>query len=693
MSKMKLKGFPKAIVFVFCAVWPVSAAAQMRVGMVKTPPTDKTNSFYVSNRPPLQPSPLAKLPIGAIKPKGWLRHQLELETKGMVGNLTELSQWCKAEGNAWLSADGEGEHPWEELPYWLKGYGDLGYVLGDEKIIKEARKWLEGMLSSQRQDGWFGPRSNLTRVGGKPDVWPNMIAMNCLQSYYEYSADRRVICLMTNYFRWQLSVPDEDFLPGSWQKRRAGDNLESVYWLYNRTGDKRLLDLAKKVHHRTNNWTDRMASWHGVNIAQCFRQPAIYYMQARDPRFIRAAERNYQTVMGLYGQVPGGMFGADENCRKGYYDPRQAAETCSIVEFMHSFEMLLKITGNPLWADRCEYVAFNSFPASRTPDLKGLHYLTAPNVVRLDRRDKRPGLQNRACMLAYSPWIYRCCQHNVSHGWPYYAQELWLATPDNGLCASLYCASEVEARVGDGTTVRIIETTDYPFSETVTFKVATPKPVIFPLYLRIPRWCQGAIVRLNGEPFSAVFEPLTYAVIERAWRDGDKVQIEFPARITLDVWERNRNSVSVSRGPLTFSLNVGEKWLAYEGKDWRGKDWVQTDASNKWPGYEVYPTTPWNYGLVVDAANPEKRFEVVKKAGPIALQPFTPEAAPIELRAAARRVPTWTIDDLGLVSELPHSPVTSQEPIETVTLIPMGCARLRISAFPTVVAGSPAEAR
>jgi len=689
---MKLKNLCRKVVFGLCLLCLVVAAdEELSARVVKRPPSDMRNSFYVSNRPPLAPSPFVKLPIGAISPKGWLRHQLELEADGMTGHLSELSKWCKAEGNAWLSPKGEGHSGWEELPYWLKGYGDLGYVLKDEHIIKEARKWIEGILSSQREDGWFGPRLNLTKQGGKPDLWPNMIALNCLQSYYEYIGDKRVLPFMAKYFRWQLSVPSEDFLPRSWQKRRAGDNLESVYWLYNRTGEKWLLDVAKKIHEHTNNWTEKMASWHGVNIAQCFRQPAVFYMQARDAKFIRSAERNYETVMGLYGQVPGGMFGADENCREGYYGPRQAAETCSMVEFMHSFEMLTKITGNPLWADRCENVAFNSFPASQTPNLKGLHYLTAPNMVQLDRHNKSPGVQNRGCMLAYSPWIYRCCQHNVSHGWPYYAEELWLATPDNGLCASLYCASEVKAKVGDGTSVTIVEDTEYPFSESVRLTISAPKQVCFPLYLRIPRWCKETNIKVNGKRVRAKFEPLSYAVLERTWANGDIVEIEFPARITVNFWEKNKNSVSINRGPLTFSLKIGEKWVRYKGTIGDSKKWVRSDEDNKWPAYEVYPTTAWNYGLVLDAANAATSFKVIKKPVPVADQPFTSEAAPIELCAKARRIPEWKIDEQGLVGILPESPVTSKEPLETVSLIPMGCVRLRISAFPTVSSNTDAE--
>src|SRR5207248_7841722 len=158
-----------------------------------------------------------------------------------------------------------------------------------------------------------------------------------------------------------------------------------------------------------------------------------------------------------------------------------------IVEFMHSFEMLTKISGNPVWSDRCEELAFNSLPAALTPDWKGLHYLTCANQVALDKANHAPAIDNGGTMFSYSPFeVYRCCQHNVSHGWPYYAEELWLATPDGGLCASLYSASEVSAKVADGTTVRISEETDYPFSDNITFNVTQAASVKFPLYLRVP---------------------------------------------------------------------------------------------------------------------------------------------------------------------------------------------------------------
>jgi hypothetical protein len=657
-----------------------AASVATDVKVVSTPAASSTNSHYVGNREPLLPSPLVKLPIGSITPRGWLRGQLELEARGMTGRLPEISKWCKFEGNAWTDPQGQGHSGWEELPYWLKGYGDMGYVLKDEAIIKSARKWIDSVLASQEADGWFGPRANKTGLKGKPDLWPHMVMCNVLQSFYEYTHDERVLPFLTRYFKWLNTQPAENFGAGYWPKIRFGDNIETIYWVYNRTGEPWLLELAKKIHDNMARWDTGVINWHNVNVAQGFREPGVYYQQSRDPKLLRAAESNYETVMDLYGQFPGGGFAGDENCRPGYTDPRQGFETCGIIEFMHSFEMLTKISGNPLWADRCEDIAFNSLPAALTPDLKGLHYLTCPNQVQLDEKNKSPAIQNGGTMFSYSAFErYRCCQHNVSHGWPYYAEELWLATADRGLCASLYAASEVSAKVGSGERVKITEATDYPFDDTILLKISAAQPVKFPLYLRIPCWCMDASVKINGKSIRLKAKPLSYAVLDGEWKDGDQVALRLPRQVSVRRWAKNNNAVSVDYGPLTFSLKIGERYSRCGG----------TDA---WPELEVFPTTPWNYGLVLDEKNPAKSFKVVKKTGPVAAQPFTPQAAPIELRGKAKRIPEWKQDALGLVGKLQPSPVKCEEPTESVTLIPMGAARLRIASFPTIGGGKDARA-
>jgi len=313
-----------------------------------------------------------------------------------------------------------------------------------------------------------------------------------------------------------------------------------------------------------------------------------------------------------------------------------------------------------------------------TPDLKGLHYLTAPNQPQLDRMDKSPGIGNGGPMYVYSPWEFTCCQHNVSHGWPYYAEELWLATGDNGLCASLYTASEVTAKVGDGSAVTVVETTDYPFADAIELKLAMAKGIRFPLYLRIPCWCRHAVIHVNGQDLAVSAEPLSYVRIERDWSPGDAVSLRLPMTLGVRTWAKNKDAVSVSYGPLWFSLAIGERWSRFGGSD-------------KWPGWEVFPTTPWNYGLLLDEKEPVNSFELLRSTAPLAAQPFTPGTVPIELRVKARRIPHWTLNGRGLIGALQQSPARSDEPLETVTLIPMGAARLRIAAFPTIGAGPGAH--
>lgn len=678
--------------------WSLSGAeltgsATDNIATLEAPPVASANTFYVANRAPLAPSPFVKLPVGSITPHGWLRHQLGLERDGMIGRLKEVSPWLDAHTSAWASKDGSGKRGWEEMPYWLKGYGDLGYVLRDETVIAEAKKWIEVAIASQREDGWFGPRDLLTSLNGKPDLWPHMVMLNVLQSYYEFSGDQRALETIKRYLKWQDQLPASAFGEGYWPKIRAGDNIETALWLYNRTGEPWLLGLARKIHENMHRWDAGDINWHNVNFAQGFRAGTVAWVLTKDPKHLASAERNYQTATGTYGQFAGGTFVADENARPGYVDPRGGFETCGIVEFMHSFEMLTKITGNPLWADRCEELAFNSLPASMTPDQKGLHYLTCANQVQLDRHNKSPGVQNNGTMFSYSPFeVYRCCQHNVSHGWPYYAEELWLATQDNGLCASLYAASEVNAKVGNGATVKIAEETDYPFSDTITLRLSlspakgeragvrgTSATVKFPLYFRVPRWCERPALKINGKSAKVNAKPLSFIVVDREWKNGDLVTLRLPMKLAVRTWDKNQNSISVNYGPLSFALAIKEQWSPYGNRD------------AKWPEFEVTPQSPWNYGLILDAKNAAKSFQIERKSGALAAQPFTPEAVPISLKVKARRIPTWQVDRFNLVNPLQQSPAKSSEPTETVTLIPMGAARLRIASFPTIGDGRDAH--
>ncbi len=666
-----------------------STCGETNISVISRPVVSKPNSHYVSNREPLVPNALVKLPIGSVTARGWLLETLVRQRSGLTGRLPEISAWLDKSGNAWLSADGRGKWGWEEVPYWLRGSLRLAKLLDDQQLIDECEVWITSVFASQRPNGHFGPL-RVFGDDGTHDLWANMVMLSCLKTYYEYSHDQRVIDLMTKYFRFQTTIADDEMFTHFWQFYRAGDNLQSIYWLYNQTGEEWLLDLAEKVHRNTANWriADDLPTWHSVNIAQAFGEPATFYLQSRNPSDLAAAYNNLALVHRRFGQVPGGMFGADENARIGYDDPRQAIETCAVVEQLKSDEDLLGITGDTLWADHAEQVAFNTLPAAFMSDYRALRYLTSPNQVTSDRHNHAPGVENIGPMFMMNPLSHRCCQHNQSLAWPQFVEHLWMATADDGLCAALYGPSIVKAKVGDNATVQIEEVTRYPFEENITLKIDVAQAATFPLYLRIPKWCTRSMVMVNGASVAENMAPSTFVRIHRKWESGDEVTLQLPMDLAVRRWRHNHNSVSVDRGPLTYSLKIGEQLVAEDPIETAAQDsqWQEGVSRETWPAFEILPTTPWNYGLLLKKDHPADSFKVEHRPWPEDDYPFAAEGVPIQLTCMARRIPEWDVDLTGLCAPLQDSPVYSDAPDERITLIPMGAALLRISAFPEVQA-------
>jgi len=95
--------------------------------------------------------------------------------------------------------------------------------------------------------------------------------------------------------------------------------------------------------------------------------------------------------------------------------------------------------------------------------------------------------------------------------------------------------------------------------------------------------------------------------------------------------------------------------------------------------WQVFPASAWNYALEVDPADPQKSFAVTEAE--VGDGPFTRAHAPVAITAKARRMNGWRAED-GAADPLPPSPCASDQPEETVRLIPYAAAKLRITAFP-----------
>ncbi|WP_188454902.1 beta-L-arabinofuranosidase domain-containing protein [Virgibacillus oceani] len=616
-------------------------------------------------------SKFRSLPLGSIKPEGWLRNQLKIQRDGLTGHLEE--HWEDVgPNNGWLGGDGDS---WERGPYYLDGLVPLAYLLEDEQLLQKAKRWIEWTLSSQKEDGSFGPNhfstinteADFNVHMNKQDWWQDVIMLKVLTQYQEASNDERVIPFMTRYFRY-LNVAIVRFPLKEWSQARGADLLLSIHWLYEKTNDDMLLNLAETVRTQTIDWTRifsnfpykrKQTEWdhrvHVVNVAMATKAPALFFRQTGEDRDRDAAYKGIESLMTYHGQA-NGMFSGDEWLSGTH--PSQGTELCAVVEYMFSMENLVRILGNGRFADILEKVVFNALPATISPAWDAHQYDQQVNQI--------------MCNAANRPWVngpdantfglephFGCCTANMHQGWPKFTASLWMATEDQGLAAISYAPCHVKTTVADGRDVELLVGGAYPFREQVSIKIRLSDEAAFPIFLRIPNWCSNQRIKINGELLQVNAED-GFARINRVWKNNDRIDLVLPMEVRVE--ERNNYAISVTRGPLVFALPIEEQW-------------IRTQKREKFHDWEVYPSSPWQYAL-------EKDFDV--QLNGVSYQPFRTEDAPVKLVTKGRLLSNWIMEKNSAGSPpLNPKPYNNAE-LKGLELVPYGCARLRIGEFPVL---------
>jgi hypothetical protein len=621
------------------------------------------------------------LPLGSIRPGGWLARQLRIQADGLSGHLDGF--WPDVKDSRWFGGDSES---WERAPYWLDGVIPLAFLLDDTALKGRIMHYMDHILTHQEGDGWLGPRVMIVAAGQGEmpsyDLWAQLLVTKVLVQYHEATGDRRAVDALERALHCLDARIDQTPL-FNWGQFRWFEALIAIYWLYERTGERWLFDLAIKLHAQGFNWRAFFARWpltaptprgrwnymgHVVNNAMAIKAHGLWWRLSEDTQD-RAGVYDMIEKLDRYHGMVTGVFTGDE-CIAGKR-PTQGTELCAVVEYAYSLEVLLSVMGDPAFGDRLEKIVFNGLPATFSPDMWAHQYDQQVNQVECSVRWDRPWTTNggESNIYGLEP-NYGCCTANLSQGWPKFAAHLWMrSVEEDGLAAVAYGPGSVKTEVqGVGVTVEL--KTDYPFRDMLQFTVTAENPVRFPLSLRIPAWAAEATLRVAGGE-AVRPEAGTFHRIDREWQGTTKVALTLPMSPALSF--RTNGAVTIERGPLVYALKIGEDWRRIH-QDRPHRELPHAD-------WEVYPTTDWNYALDVGEATlaDDVRFD----EHPMGDCLFSPEGAPVSATAKGKRVPQWQMEN-GSAADVPQSPVTSSEPLEKLTLIPYGCTNLRITEFPVL---------
>lgn len=599
---------------------------------------------------------------GELKPAGWLLRQLRIQADGLSGHLDEI--WPDIRDSAWIGGHREG---WERVPYWLDGFIPLAYLLKDQALILRAKRYVDAILASQQEDGWICPCAQEERA--RYDVWAAFLICKALMVYGQCSGDQRAEDAVYRTLK-NLEVHLRQHTLFDWGQSRWFEALIPLQWLYEKKPESWMLSLAVTLATQGLSYKRLFATWrdqlpygrdvwqqrtHIVNLMMALKSEAVFSgVSGEDPGAF--AKEMYETLAAHHGSAIGHIQG--DECLAGQ-SPVRGTELCSIVEAMYSCEILASVTGDASWLDLLERLAFNSLPATISPDMWTHQYDQLLNQISCSNQQEPPiyGTNRAEANLFGLEPDFGCCTANFSQGWPKLALSAFLRT-DKGVLSAALVPSAVETEHG-GQHIGVSLDTDYPFRGELRYTVSCPRPATFELAVRIPGFAAGA--RVNGQPA----QPGTIWRMEKEWRDGDTVEVKLDFQPVLV--STNGGMACLRRGPLFYALPLAAEFFS--------REYERNGSVRKFPycDYTVFPKEPWGYAFEGDA------FRVVEN--PVADQPFSRDHPPVQIEADMARV-EWPAmpGQPGVCAEKPQS----LEPLsrEKCFFQPYGCTTLRMTVLP-----------
>ncbi|KAF8577243.1 hypothetical protein K439DRAFT_1534004 [Ramaria rubella] len=660
----------------------------------------------------LLPQLYKRLPAGVVKPYGWALDQAHVQADGLAGHIQEFYSYVA--GSIWTGGPIEYSEMHEAAPYWFNGIVSVAFQLQDQRLMGQAKSFLDYILDHQQGDGWIGPElptnSTIPRV-----VWPRYLVLFGLIQYAEAAPEEsdRIVNAMHRF----ATLAHDIWLNGQegnasmgfqfdYQNVRWEELVYSLQWLYDNypQGQENVLIETMQLVKQSgfdwyNDWfteaafpkeavTDFTMQNHGVNIAEALKSEALSYRFTHDESDIQSTFERLDLLYTYHGRASG-TFAADEHLAG--LDPSRGTETCDIVEQMFSLATIYQSFGNNSIADRVEKLAYNALPSAIMPDWWGdkpgsdscsVNQIWAKNMTPDFPWGDNSGYSN---VFGLEP-NYPCCTVNFPQGYPKFWSHSFLSDHASETLMHVFLGpAELSTTLANDNEVTVTVDTLYPFGSTLKYTISASKSFAFSI--RVPSWAQGSnqttIALTNSRPVTLNADASTSMHTVQIEPGITKFQVTLDMPLLVETL--SSGSVVINRGPLNYAVEISHN-------DTTTLSWSDTEAL--FPAITPNYTTPFIYQDRDHTLLPTMDWRIAidpttlivkDKSAETSTMPYyawAPGAQPVTLTAKACNI-EWEIVN-NAAAPPPPSPNSCLGDSFDVTLAPFAAAKLRLGEIPTI---------
>ncbi|BFP43498.1 hypothetical protein FGF1_43430 [Flavobacteriaceae bacterium GF1] len=600
--------------------------------------------FFTHKTSPLKSS-FQAFKTGSVLPKGWILEMMQNDLeKGIVGALDELYPGIKADDLYYTARRGGMEdipemgdleltgQAWEKsimwwnaetIGNWWDGFVRHAFLTQNPRAIAQSHTIIANLLESQDQDGYIGiykPNLRYQHEGSNGELWAQTTAFRTLLAYYEFTNSKEVLHAVERAMTLTMEKYGENGRNPFYLKNAFGGVTHGLMLtdvcetLYRITGNEKYQEYATYLYKAFSTYginrsfndlrypylieQDSLFQGHAVHTYEHIRAMANAYYNTGYPELKTAYENMLSKLESCI--LPSGAGHGDEWILKLEADPNEtAAEYCAMLELRNSYGSLMQKTGSTEFADAAEQLTYNAMLGARNQDGTAITYSKHDNCHALDGKHHQGDASTSEPRYKYSPTHSEpavCCVPNYGRNLPYFLHQMYMRAED-GIVVLMYGPSELTTELED-TTISLEQLTDYPWTNAVTFKIRTAKPVRFTLKLRKPEWSASMDFPSNMESVTLIGD---YYAMTKTWQGEETFTIEFINPIKRK--KANNGDVYVQQGPLVFAYAIPHT-----------EQVIKTYGDSPFKDYHCLPENEAHKNLVIPTDVDLKRTE---DSGPI----------------------------------------------------------------------------